>query len=57
MSICFFELFKKTFRKCSDYTFLIVIYHVLKELIDKLYFEISEIESSIIVAVVLICNI
>ena len=48
------DLFKEAFGKRTDDWFFIVTYHVLEKLIDELDFEVSQVESSVIIAVILI---
>ena len=51
------DTLKQPFSKSSNNTLLIVIYNILKELIDKFDFEIGQIKPSIIIRVELIGNI
>jgi hypothetical protein len=51
------NLIKKPFSKRTNDALLIVADDILEELVDKLYFEVSKIETCVVVAVVLICKI
>ena len=57
MSSCFFYFVKKAFGECSNNTLLIIRYDILKELIYKLNFEVCQIKSCVVIAIVLVSNV
>ena len=51
------NLLEECLGKGANYWLLIVIDNILEELVDELYFKVSQIKAGIIIWVVLICQI
>ena len=53
----FVDFFEERLGECSNDTFFIIINNILEKLIDELHLEIGQVESSVIVWVVLVCQV
>ena len=51
------NFFEEWLREGANYTFFVVVDHVLEKLINKLDLKISKVKSCIIVRVILVCKV